>query len=386
MPTISLCMIVKNEADIIERCLKSVHHLVDEIVIVDTGSTDDTKSICRRYTDRLFDFEWIDDFSAARNYAFEQATGDFIFWLDADDVLSVEDQQKFAELKETLTPDVSAVSMEYQLWFTPDGEPSHSLRRYRLVNRERSFRWVGTVHEYLEVSGNLVHSDVAVQHRPTSRDPERNIRIYEKMLARGAEFSPRDLYYYANELKDHQRYEEAIEYYEKFLATNKGWIEDVIGACNKLSECYKQTGDEERELQSALRTLQYDAPRAEACCRIGEVFFRREDYRTAVFWYGTAVASGTVKPDRIAMFENKAYSTWIPHLQLCVAYYRLGSHFLSYLHNEMAGKHLPNDERIERNRAFLQPLAEKEKEELQKKAAARFPESIAVSEPPPPAE
>lgn len=60
---------------------------MDEIVIVDTGSSDATKEIAARYTDRIYDFEWIDDFSAARNYAFEQATGDYLLWLDADDVL-----------------------------------------------------------------------------------------------------------------------------------------------------------------------------------------------------------------------------------------------------------------------------------------------------------
>ena len=383
MPTVSLCMIVKNEAEVIERCLESVRHLVDEIIIVDTGSTDDTKEICRRYTDRIFDFPWRDDFAAARNYSFEQATGDFIFWLDADDVLSEEDQEKFARLKETLTPDVNAVSMVYQLSFAPDGTPTHWLRRYRLVNRRSGFRWVGAVHEYLEVSGNLIHSDVAVQHRPVSRDPERNLRIYEGMRARGEQFSPRDLYYYANELLDHRRYAEAILYYERFLATGQGWIEDVIAACNKLSECYKQLGDEAKALECALRTLQYDAPRAEACCRIGEIFFRREDYRTAVFWYSAAVASPSLKPDRVAMFENKAYSTWVPHLQLCVAYYRLGSHLLSYLHNEMAGKYLPDDERIAANRALLEPLAKKEREALQQQAAARFPKTIQVPESPP---
>ncbi len=73
--TISLCMIVRNEEKVLARCLESVRGCVDEIVIVDTGSSDATKEIAARYTDRIYDFEWIDDFSAARNYAFEQATG-----------------------------------------------------------------------------------------------------------------------------------------------------------------------------------------------------------------------------------------------------------------------------------------------------------------------
>lgn len=377
MITISLCMIVKNEEQSIARCLNSVKGLADEIVIVDTGSTDKTKQICRQYTDRIFDFEWVDDFSAARNFAFAQATQDYIFWLDADDVLSEDDQEKFRKLKETLSPDVDAVSMEYHLSFDAEGKPNFSLRRYRLVKRSASFRWVGAVHEYLEVSGKLYHSDVAVQHRPTSStDPHRNIRIYERMLAEGRTFSPRDLYYYANELKDHARYEEAIEYYEKFFATEQGWVEDLIAACNKLAECYKQLNNERKELQSALRALQYDYPRAETCCRIGDVFFRNADYHTAIFWYTAAIASVNVKPGQPQMFRNAAYETWIPHLQLCVCYYRIGSHLLAYMHNEYAGKYIPNDERIVRNRAFLAPLAEKEKEALQEKMKSRFPQTI----------
>ena len=85
--TISLCMIVRNEEKVLARCLESVRGCVDEIIIVDTGSSDGTKEIAARFTDKIYDFEWIDDFSAARNYSFEQATGDYLLWLDADDVL-----------------------------------------------------------------------------------------------------------------------------------------------------------------------------------------------------------------------------------------------------------------------------------------------------------
>ena len=73
MVTISLCMIVKNEERILARCLDSVKDLVDEIVIVDTGSADATRRIAQTYTDRVYDFTWIDDFSAARNFAFSKA-------------------------------------------------------------------------------------------------------------------------------------------------------------------------------------------------------------------------------------------------------------------------------------------------------------------------
>ena len=78
MVTISLCMIVKNEEKILDRCLSTVADLVDEIVIVDTGSTDATKEIAAKYTEHIYDFLWVDDFSAARNFAFSKATCEYI--------------------------------------------------------------------------------------------------------------------------------------------------------------------------------------------------------------------------------------------------------------------------------------------------------------------
>ena len=99
MITISLCLIVKNEEKTLERCLRSVDGIPDEIVIVDSGSEDTTKAIAGRFTSRIFDFEWVDNFSAARNYSFAQATMDYILWLDADDVLLQQDRNKLLELK-----------------------------------------------------------------------------------------------------------------------------------------------------------------------------------------------------------------------------------------------------------------------------------------------
>ena len=81
-------MIVKNEEKVLARCLESVKDIVDEIIIVDTGSNDKTKEIAYRYTQNVYDFEWAQDFSAARNYSFSKATKDYQMWLDADDIIT----------------------------------------------------------------------------------------------------------------------------------------------------------------------------------------------------------------------------------------------------------------------------------------------------------
>ena len=357
--TVSLCMIVKDEEQAIGRCLDSVKDLVDEIVIVDTGSTDRTKEIVRRYTDRIYDFQWIDDFAAARNYSFGQAAMDYILWLDADDVLLEEDRKKFVRLKEQLDPHIDAVTMDYHLAFDANGNVTFRTKRHRLVRRERGFRWVGAVHEYLEVRGNILHSDVAVTHRGDGRDPERNLRIYDQRLARGETFSPRDLYYFANELCDHRQYDRAVYYYEKFLDTKKGWVEDNISACGRLADCYFALREPEKAYQTLTQCLSFGPPRAEICCRIGYYFFQKGDFRTAIFWYNLATQQ---EPSSQEMgFVNTAWHTWFPHLQLCICYDRLGEHETAYHHNEMARKYQPNSPQVLHNKRYLEEVLYKKK-------------------------
>ena len=87
---LSVCMIVKNEQEILERCLNCVKKFADEIIIVDTGSSDKTVSIAKQFTDKVYHFDWCDDFAKARNFSFEKASLDYICWLDADDFIDEE--------------------------------------------------------------------------------------------------------------------------------------------------------------------------------------------------------------------------------------------------------------------------------------------------------
>ncbi|CAM4154244.1 tetratricopeptide repeat-containing glycosyltransferase family 2 protein [Lederbergia lenta] len=356
MTTISLCMIVKNEENVIGRCLDSVRDIVDEIIIVDTGSTDRTKEIISTYTDSIFNFAWIDDFAAARNFSFDQATKEYILWLDADDIIHEEDREKLIQLKKDLKPEIDAVSMEYQLAFDEEGIVTSSLRRYRLVKRERSFHWVGLVHEFLAVGGNLSHSEVRVKHMPQSdEEPSfRNLHIYEKMLSSGAILSPRDLFYYANELMDHGFYEKAIKHYLQFLDTKNGWVEDNIRACNKLADCYQQLGLEDLKFDWTIRSLSYGPPQPETCCRIGFLFLQKEDYLSAAHWFEQAISDQD--ENKTLFFQNQAHSTWLPHLQLAVCYDRLRQYKLANQHNELAANYYPTQPSIVANQEYFKKV------------------------------
>ncbi|AYD39067.1 glycosyltransferase family 2 protein [Clostridium fermenticellae] len=357
MITISLCMIVKNEENVLERCLDSVLDIVDEINIIDTGSTDNTKVIARKYTNRLFDFKWVDDFSAARNESFKKATKDYILWMDADDVVSYKDRKKFLDIKQHLDNSVDVVSMNYNLAFDEYGNVVFSSRRNRLVKREKNFCWIGEVHEYLNVYGKIEASDISITHKSVYHDSDRNLSIYQKLLKEGKKFSPRDNYYFANELFDHKMYTKAAVIYEQFLLDNKGWVEDNISSCSKLADCYHELGYRDKELNSILRSFKYDYPRPEFCCRLGYYFLEKNNFNAAILWYKLAA-----DPSKLVVnsgFSQPTFSTWLPHLQLCVCYYKIGNNKLAYLHNEVARQYRPNDKNILSNKEFFESILEK---------------------------
>ncbi|MGG0821836.1 glycosyltransferase family 2 protein [Paenibacillus turicensis] len=349
--SISLCMIVKDEEPTIARCLASVQGIADEIVIVDTGSTDRTKEIAAQFNANIYDFAWIDDFGAARNYAFDQATKQYILWLDADDVILEEDRQALIRLKYELSFEIDSVMMNYNLAFDANGKPTTSLKRNRLVKRSKGFRWIGVVHEYLEVYGNIMQSEISITHKKEKTYSDRNLRIYKKRLELGESFKPRDLYYYGNELMDHLMFDEAAKQYEAFLATKQGWVEDQIAACQKLADCYSHLNELELQFRSLFRAMEFAPPRAEVCCRLGALFVEQDRINEAIFWYTTATQ--LEKPPVTGAFIIHAYWTWLPYLQLCVCYDRLGQYVKANECNEKALSFHPIHPSMLANQAYL---------------------------------
>lgn len=353
MITISLCMIVKNEEAVIKRCLSSIYNIVDEIIIVDTGSTDKTKKIVKKFTDKIYDFEWVDDFSKARNYAFSLAKMDYQMWLDADDVISKEDADKLIELKKTLENDVDVVTMKYHTHFDEYGNPIFTSTRERLLKRTSGFYWRDPVHEYIPMRGKIYDSDIAILHKNDHKKDiknDRNIKIYEKRLNNGEVFDARSTYYYARELKDHERYEEATQYFNKFISDGKGWIEDNISACLALSECYFYLNKPSDALRILFQSFVYDLPRAETCCEIAYNYKRKNDFQKAIYWFKTALS--VPKTDTMGFVRND-YNGFIPHIELCVCYCNIKNYELAKYHNKMAGEIKPDSNAVIYNEEFF---------------------------------
>lgn len=205
---ISVAIIAKNEEDVLGRCLESVKGL-DEIVVVDTGSTDRTKEIAKQYTDKVYDFVWCDDFAKARNYAIEQCTKDWILIIDADEYLPT-----IKGIYELCDKRFAAVTMDV----LTNGKVSHNAIRMF----QSYVRYNYPIHEYPNAKNALL-SHFQVNHvkgKSKFNDPMRNVRILEKAVKDHPEES-RYKYYLASEYFCRGRYSEAWEEFQRYVAISK---------------------------------------------------------------------------------------------------------------------------------------------------------------------
>jgi glycosyltransferase involved in cell wall biosynthesis len=149
---LSLALIAKNEEEVIGRVLMCAQLVCDELIVVDTGSTDRTVERAEAAGARVHRFEWCDDFAAARNFAFSKCSGDWILWLDADDLITAEDAQRFRQLKAALDDQaVDVVFCAYQLAFGAAGECTTWNLRERLIRRGAGLVWDYPIHSALRL-------------------------------------------------------------------------------------------------------------------------------------------------------------------------------------------------------------------------------------------
>lgn len=361
MITISLCMIVKDEEKTLARCLKCVSKFADEIIIVDTGSTDKTKEIAKSFNCKLYDFKWEDNFEKARNYSFSKATKDYIMWLDADDFIDDENIELLNDLKRNLDSSVDSVMMNYSLVRDVEGKTTYSLKRNRLVKREKGYRWVGRVHEFLDVYGNIIQSDITINHDKKKAHTNRNLLIFEKMEENKEVFTTRDLFYYSNELYDNGLYKEAIEKYKEVLSKEDLWSEDFKRATINLVKLLDLTGgDNDEKIEFIFDCMKKYSPNAEMLCLLASCFKLKGMYDEGIMYLKSAM---NLEGDKNNIgFNNNIYSTWYPSLELCVCYSFIGDLEKAYYYNELSDLYLAPKYKVDFNRKYL--LKEMKKKNL----------------------
>lgn len=293
MITVSLCMIVKNEEAVLNRCLNSLKGLMDEIIIVDTGSSDRTKEIAKQYTDLVYDYDWQQDFAQARNYSLSLASCDYIYCADADEVLDEENRQKFIQLKQVLLPEIEIVQMLYSGQYDSNTVYNFDEEyRPKLFKRLRAFQFMDPIHETLRLDPIVYDSEIRIFHRPHGLHTERDMKIFELHYAAGDApvISFRLMQMYAKELfisgkKEH--FQNAIPVFERILAKDNCSKEEILYASCVLACAYRLLGATGSFFKYAMKATLSDSC-SEICMELGKYYENQNDLNEAHIWYYNA--------------------------------------------------------------------------------------------------
>lgn len=339
-------MIVKDEEEVLKNCLDSIKKIVDEIIIVDTGSTDNTKNIAYKYTHKVYDFIWENDFSKARNYAISKATKDYILWLDADDYLNKESINRFKTLKSNINDEIDIYYFLYE--FNQNYEPFY---RERLFKNNGKFKFVGKVHEVIIPSGNIKYEDIKIyQMEKNNKDISRNLKIYESM--KKEEFSLRDFYYYGKELYRNKKYNKAYFVLKKLLNNNNLYVEDAIDACLTISNIFIIQNDYSKALKYLFLSFNYDLPRINVLTEIGNCYYNTNKIEKAIYYYELALK----QKSNSKCFILKDYLGYYPAIMLCLCYDKLKDYKKANEYNELANTYKKNTISYRNNKKYFQRL------------------------------
>ncbi len=293
MITISLCMIVKNEEEVLARCLDSIADLMDEIIIVDTGSSDRTKEIAAGYTSRIYDFKWNGSFADARNYSFSKATCQYIYCADADEILDEENRSRFRLLKKGLLPEIDIVQMYYcnQLSFNTIYNFDKEYRP-KLYKRLRTFTWFNPIHETVALEPVIYDSDIEIIHKPTGFHASRDLAAFEKMHADGMRLSTRLHTLYAKELLiagEKTDFNHAIPTFLETVQDEARTNDEKLEAYCILARAYRMRGEVASFFKYTTKAVTSEGDGcAEICLELGLHYAVQGDYDEALIWFNAS--------------------------------------------------------------------------------------------------
>jgi tetratricopeptide (TPR) repeat protein len=336
-PRLSLCMIVKNEADALPRCLASVAEWVDQMVVVDTGSTDRTAEIARSFGATVVHWAWRDDFAAARNESLRHATGDWILVLDADEALAEDSAPRLREL--IRNPDVVAYYVKIVCPRREDGGLVRVNWFPRLFRNLAGLRFEGLIHEQVIGSvagrGRIDYSDLTVEHAGYTLTPEelrkkseRNLRLLRRQLNDDPTYAP-GWFQLAETQMLLGRVDEAIDAYRRALRlleiSHLTLPPGVVAvAFQNLGAALLARGDMDDGIGHLEAALALDPDLSPAYLHLGLAALQREDWAEAEERFARALEVAerlSRKPEAGREYE---VSPWLIHYLHACALARLG--------------------------------------------------------------
>ena len=297
---LSVFVLVKDNPEGLKKCMESIKGCFDEIVIVDTDSTDGGKTVAvaKEYTEKVFnyprpkDFEWIDDFAAARNFAMSKCTGDYIVWIDSDDV-AVGFKRLRHMIEETMESGkkVDCLFLRYDYAFDEYGNCITTQFRERVL-RAGMYDWKSEVHEVaqprrphsaVKLSGDspfIRHEGCIIGDSRDGARMARNMAIIERVEARDGKLEVRMQLYKGNTLYALGRHEEAAESFKEYIARSD-YAEEAYVARVTMSCCYRDNGQYDEAIEVLSRAILESPDQPAAYTTLAELFMRNEDWDKA---------------------------------------------------------------------------------------------------------
>jgi glycosyltransferase involved in cell wall biosynthesis len=283
-PTLSLCMIVKDEESCLARCLESVKGLVDEMIVVDTGSTDKTVEVAKSYGAKVYRHPWENDFSKHRNQSLSYATGEWIFQLDADEALFMEDRDL---LRDTIK---AGEADYYHLRFydmKKDGSIHGTFYLIRLFRNGMGMCYERKVHNQLCPQGRGAYSAIRIRHYGYDLSPEkmeakhiRTTTLLKQMLAANPE-DAYSIYQLSSSYSLHHEYDKAVAYGEEALAVmhrkqlRNSYFLTVFHTVSHGYYALGRTSDAER---TCLEALDFFPMHPDMCHLLADIYFRGRSF------------------------------------------------------------------------------------------------------------
>ena len=343
-PTVALCCILKNETRNISRMLQSVKGCFDQIVMVDTGSTDGSVEFLEQINKhidhdnpmwagfphiQIEHFTWINDFSAARNYSFEFAKTDYIMWLDLDDELS--DAKAFIHWRDTLMHAGHYWLDLYNYAFNENGGVECKFLRERVIKRDHGFGWEYPVHEGLIQKKGMKFwpqraSTWWVNHRRSEEDKKQDHMRNVKLLADKdiSEMHPRMKFYYGKELFENGIAEKAGKPLMEAITSGKLDIHDNLLAIQYAAQSAFAQKAYPQAIDILMNGIRLAPNRAEFWVLIGDVYLTQMNFSNAIMNYRCALNCHMDDMGGIIVTSNAAYGEY-PKTQLAKIFLQMGN-------------------------------------------------------------
>ncbi len=330
-PTLSLCMIVKNEENILPTCLESVKDHVDEIIIVDTGSTDSTIEIAKRYNAKIYRHAWENSFSKARNYSLKYATCEWILILDADEEVDKNDAHKLKDVIKDNGVNVIYVPVLNR----PVGGKNISINNSeRLFKNHLGFHYEGIVHNDLKHSGLTKNANIKIYHYGYNQGDEqmekkfiRTSTLLKKQIKNDPD-NPIPRHYLAISYLDRQRnddcIQEALEAIRLFEEQNSN-VQPRLLTYYTASVAFYRKRDLANAEAYALKAVDFYADYVDAYCILSSIYLMRKEHNKcieATKKYLKLLRTIESNPTKALVIPyNNLHHAWLAHSRMAIVYY-----------------------------------------------------------------